>query len=468
MSHVMKGISIGVLVSVGLSCDPRSFDDLADTTWVQFAERDDSQVPGRFAVAVATVAMPSGQSGARFIVSSKSPAGLTQVTFDASGSKSQQIGSSIGASLAPLVTDSAGSNGNNILALAGTTDGAGAPAFVAGQFQSGMIGRAALMAVGLQNTGTPLTPPTSLTQDNYIQYGYSVAAGNLGTTGTARGQDIAVLSNNALTIFPGNGSATKACNLQRSNAPTNAYDGSLNSLVIAKVKPGAGTVGQVLVAVNAVRAGIGNNTPEILILDAADIVDGAHCPETKGVIIDANGMPSPSAIVVGDFDGNGSPDIAYSQTFNTGSGNIGVFMNITDFTGATPTKITPMPADIASAAFGSVLAAADLDDDTTVPGQELIIGDPGAQPKNVINSGQVTVLKIGATCPGGATSVRGPFCVLTTLYNPDPSANGGFGQAIVSSHYPTPTDNTSVLAIAEQNKLWVYFRTVASAPDPRQ
>src|SRR5262249_35460028 len=210
--------------------------------------------------------------------------------------------------------------------------------------------------------GVPLTPPASLTQDKYIDYGYSVATGDLGSTGTARGKDIAVLANNALTIFPGNGGAAKACNLQRANPPTNAHAGSWNSLVIAKVKPGAGTAGQVLVSVNAVRAGIGNNVPEILILDAADIVDGAACPETKGVIVDANGMRPPSAVIVGDFDGNGSPDIAYSQTFDSGGvGVIGLFMNINDFTGATPTKVMPTAADIPSAAFGSVLAVANVD-----------------------------------------------------------------------------------------------------------
>jgi hypothetical protein len=255
--------------------------------------------------------------------------------------------------------------------------------------------------------------------------------------------------------------------MQRSNAPQNAYAGSLNSLVIAKVKPGA--TSQVLVAVNAVRAGIGNNVPEILILDAADIVDGAACPETKGVIVDANGQPSPSAVIVGDFNGNGSPDIAYSQTFNSGgTGVIGLFMDISDFTGATPVKITPTTADIPSAAFGSVLAVADLDQDTANPGQELIVADPGAAPNNVLNAGQVTVFKFGSSCPAGAMAARGPLCVLTYLYNPDPSSNGGFGQAMATTPFPNANSPTNVLAIAEQNKLWVYFRTVASAPDPRQ
>jgi len=468
VSRAMKGISIGLLLAAGLSCDPRSFDDLADTTWVQFASRDDSQVPGRFGVAVATLPPDSATSkGVRFIISSKAPAGLTQVAFDEHGSKTQQTGSSIGASLLPLMGDSTANSGNNILALAGTTNGSGAAAFVAGQFQDKSVGRAALMPAGLQNIGTDLPPPASLSADKYIDYGYTVATGDLGSTGATRGKDIAVLANNALVVFPGNGGAGKACNLQRSNPPANAYDGSLNSMIIAPVKGNGHS--QVLVAARVVRAGLGNNVPEILILDEADIVDGAVCPETKGVIVDADGMPSPSAIVVGDFDGNGVPDIAYSQTFSTGQGNLGVFMNITDFTGATPTKIMPAAADIASAAFGSVLAAADLDGDTTVKGQELIVGDPGAAPHNVLNSGQVLVLKSGNSCPGGTAANRGAlFCVLTTLYNPDPASNGGFGQAIATSPYPTSADKTNVVAIAEQNKLWVYFRTVASAPDPRQ
>lgn len=463
----MKGISIGLLVSVGLSCDPRSFDDLADTTWVQFAERDDSQVPGRFGVAVTAVPLPANTTGARFVVSSEAPAGLTRVTFDSHGSKSEQIGSSISPALTPLISDTGGASGNNILALAPFINADGSTAFVAGQFKDGSIGVAGIMPIDLQTGGKPLAPPTSLSQDVFINYGYAVAAGDLGTTG-ANGQDVVVQSNNALTLIPGNGSAKRACNLLRTNPPTNGYGGGLNNLVIAPVKKNGHS--QVIVGARVVRA-TGNNIPVILILDASDIVDGAHCPELKGVAVGADGAPGPSTIVVGDFDGNGNPDIAYAQTVNSGmTATFGLFPNITDFTGATPQIISlNTAADIPSAAFGSTMAAADMDGDTTHPGDELMVGDPGAQVNHVNAAGQVLVFKFdrtGTDC-GSATANRGPLCVLTYLFNPDPSSNGGFGQALAVTPFPTPTSSTHVLAAAEANKLWVYFRIVAGAMDPR-
>jgi len=473
VSRVMKGISIGLpafVVASGLSCDPRSFDDLEDSTWVQFAERNDSQAPGNFGLAVTAVAVPTTQKGARFIVSSRGPAGLSQVTFDEHGSKVEQIGSSISPSLAPLVADSSGSSGNNIFTLSPFVDGTGTAAYVAGQFLDNGLGRAAVMPVGLK-AGTELSKPANFSASQLFDFGIAIATGDLGTTGSTRGQDIVVVANSVVTVYPGNGSAARACNINRSNSTVNGGNGALHSVIIAPVKKNGHS--QILVGVNAIRSGIGNNVPEILVLDESDIADGAACPETKGLIIDADGGQTASAIVVGDFDGNGNPDIAFSQTYSSATGSstpgaVSVFMNPTGFTSGTPQKImTTVAADGATPALGSVLAAADLDG---VAGDELIVADPGNfTVKNVTSAGQVLVLKAGNNCPGGSSANRGPlFCVLTTLYNPDPKSNGAFGQAMAVTPYPTASSPTSVLAIAETNKLWVYFRVVASATDPRQ
>jgi len=463
VSHsILKGTALGLLLAAGLSCDPRSFDDLENTTWVQFAERNDSQVSGSFGMTVTAVPLATGQKGARFIVASANPTGLSQVTFDEHGGLSEQLGSAINTTLAPFST-SAGL----IYSLAPYVTSTKVQ-FVAGQTASGNgTGVAAIMDLGLKTPGTALTYPASDNAANATLYGYGLAVGDLGSAGTA--QDVVVVAENAITLFPGNGTAAKACYIKRPNV-SSGYGGGLHNAVIANIN---GTK-RLLVSGNAIRPPIGNNVPEILFLEASDIVDNTACPVDKAIVLPGgDGTPTASTIVVGDFDGNNTNDVAFAITYNSSSntpGTLGVFMNLTDLTGATPVTIPTVQAvDVATTAFGSVALAADVDG---VKGDELIVADPIASVNNVSQAGHVFVYKSGTTCPAladGTTATRGTFCILTMLFDPSPSTKDLYGQAMAVTPFDAAATSPrpNVLAISENNKLWVYFRAIASAKDPR-
>src|SRR5262249_44344527 len=184
--------------------------------------------PGNFGLAVTAVPLPAAQKGARFIVSSRGPAGLSQVTFDEHGSKTEQIGSSISPSQSPLVADNMGSAGNNIFSLEPFVGGSGNAAYVAGQFQDGAAGRAAIMPIGLKS-GTELGKPSNFSASQLFDFGIAIATGDLGTTGSAQGQDVVVVANSVVTVYHGNGSPKKACNINRSNSTVNGGNGALPS-----------------------------------------------------------------------------------------------------------------------------------------------------------------------------------------------------------------------------------------------
>jgi hypothetical protein len=147
------------------------------------------------------------------------------------------------------------------------------------------------------------------------------------------------------------------------------------------------------------------------------------------------------------------------------SGQVTYYPNVSVASGAVGVDIPSTKDDNAGLARGSKLLIGNLDDGAE---NELVVGDASALPSGVDKGGEVQIMRItaAANC-SGTSAVRGPACIVQTLVEPSPNANDQFGRSMVITPFPDPTSATNILAVGAKDKLWVYFRAMASAKDPR-
>jgi hypothetical protein len=192
---------------------------------------------------------------------------------------------------------------------------------------------------------------------------------------------------------------------------------------------------------------------------AAKIADGKPCPSaTADVVLDLAASPAPQTLAFGDVDGDGALDLVTGTVAASGSGTVTVYPKL----GAGVT----IPSDASeggSTSRGLRIAIANLDG-KDVP--EIVVGDPNATVSRVSAAGQVQIYRYG-TAGCAAERVRGPACLVQTLYDTEPTANAQFGRALTTTPFPAPASKQSLLAIGMKNAVWVYFRAFADAPDPR-
>jgi hypothetical protein len=442
----MKWTTIGLLAAASLSCDPRRFDDLEGTAWVQLAERNDGQASGDWAIDVIAMPPASGKQGMIYVLSlGGPPPGLAQVTFDEHGNQTDQIGTNFqggGAGLAGPLDDKA-----SVDALAPF----GATQFIAGAGDKPNVVR---LDVGIKNGASILPQGSGLTK-----VGRAVATGNLGLGSTT--PDVAVQGTLSLSIIPG-GDPTKikTCNTKQANgAPSGTLYIGWESLQLAPVKKN-GHDQIVMSGYKIDQQAATGQVPFIWILDAADVQNGADCP--------ANGFqvaePAPQALAVADVDMDGNLDLVTGAAAQSGSAGTVIYYKgpLTGGSAPTPVTVPATAADSASFLRGNRIKIADLDGDGK---PEVIVADSGASLNNVNESGQVHIYKTG-TCTD-ATTQRGPFCLATTLYDSTPSNKDQFGRALAVTPFPTPDSKTYVLGVVEKSKLWVFFKIFPSSTDPR-
>jgi hypothetical protein len=429
----MKWVSLAAAAVSAVSCDPRRFDDLEDSAWVQFADRNDSQASGTLGFDIAAVPVADGKKGARFVVASNSPAGLSLVTFDENGSLSDQLGrnalATSGGQLAPLNSKAAWTQsltsypGNFVLV---------------GQPDQKL---AAKLDVGL-TTGNAV----GTSQDQY--YGLAIAVGDLGSGATA--PDIAIVSQLALTIVSGKDGKQKTCGIKSPNQNMGVTV-PLGNVLIAPIKKNGHNQ---IILTGRVLSG---DVPKILVIEPGDIVDTMNCPET-GFSTGVSGEQPAVSLAIGDFDGTPGLDLVAGFNPQTGgkAGSVLIYPNISDFANPASMAITTPADDGPSPLYGSRLRIANLDDDAT---PELIVGDATSPVNNVSQAGRVWVYK-ATGC--GDLPKRGPVCVMAALSDPSPSTNDLFGEAIAASPFPTADATKNVLAVGEKNRVWVYFRVTAT------
>jgi hypothetical protein len=389
----------------GAGCDWREFDTLqGQTPAVKVTAPGGFQSTSDFASLVLPVAPPAdGSVAAWFLTSATISTGVALVEVSASGGESVQ-------DLQSATLDNLGIN-NPLTGLAeipGTgTAFLGAPTL------------SSLVTVNLATQEVTPFAPLDATTASELQLGAGVAAGAL--TGTAA-PDLVAISTSTVHVFV---DGAPAGDLSPAPADITACPIALPTN-IPNMERGhrAVVVGSLLASGPAIAVGVPNTAAPGSVVFYSVSASAVTCAgtltaPTAGVADAGFG----AALAVGDFDGDGLPDLLVGAPPNA------VYLYKGPLTlPAAPTATIPKPLN--SAAFGASLAALNLDGKK---GDEVLVGDPGVTLDGVTGAGNVTVYT-GPTLTALNTPVMPPTIPPTTkplvLADHDPGTGEGYGAAV--------------------------------------
>jgi hypothetical protein len=396
------------------ACNPFTFDDLEETTWLRIVGRDSAQNEGDFGISLSGIKTSTGTT---IVVGGGAPAGLSTLTFGPDGELISYVGfdarEDAAHPLAPLNRDS-GPEG-----IADTGDGrvlVGAP-----QQNAVILYQVTPEGVKL---GQLISPPMA---SSPVHLGRFVAAGNLGL-GDPAIPDAVALADTALVVLPDLSStdmrqcAVLGTALQVVRRPGDSTDSVL--LAAYHVEGGTTTIG------------------EVRLFSASDVAGGA-CPG-EGTSMLINGV-QPKSVAAGQLDGAGGLDLVAG----TGSSAV-VFLD----EGASTVTVLP-PADATPVAFGTTVAVGNVDADGN---DELVVGDPNGVVGGETAAGRVDIFDVTT---GGATK-------LSTVFEPGAEQNNRFGRSLAFAPFTTGAGTTSVLVVGGKDNAYVYYRVSAASPDPRE
>jgi hypothetical protein len=353
-----SALAVGALPA---ACDWREFDTLQNQAPVLaidppagFSSSSD------FAGVLLPVTPPmDGSAAAWFLASATETTGIALIKIDAAGSSS-------GLTLTGSVLDD--------LAPDPVTAMAEIPGMGTGAALLGAPTAGRLLTVDLESqTVSSFTPASALTATDPL-LGVGVAVGNL-TGGAAL--DLVAASNSSVHLFvdgsttdlaPGAADLVSCPNTLSGQLPN--HDKSNRALV----------VGNLLASGPAIAIG----TP-----GAAAPGSVSFFTATTSAVSCAGVLAAPAStdtgfgqtLAIGDFDGDGVPDLL------VGAPPARVYLYKGPIApGAAPTATIPAPPG--NAAFGSALAAMNLDGKL---GDEALIGDPGATVNGLTGAGNVTI-----------------------------------------------------------------------------
>ena len=381
----------------GAGCDWRDFDTLQSQTPVQkvtapsgFASTSD------FASLLLPVSPPAdGSFAAWFLTSATETLDVALVQVGANGGQSVQ-------NLQSATLDNLGSL-NPLTALAeipGTgTAFLGAPSAAPGP---------SLVEVNLATQEvTPFL--VSAQTGSELQLGAGVAAGNVaGTTAP----DLAAISTSMLHVFIDGSSAQ---DLFPSATDLTACPIVLGNVPSSERATRAMVMGSLLASGPAVAIGV----PGAAVPGSVVFYSVSATAVTCAGILNAPALAAPlvntgfgAALALGDFDGDGLPDLLVGAPPNA------VYLYKGPLTLPAVPTATALKPDDTYVEFGSSVAALNLDG---VKGDEALIGDPGATVNGTSGAGNVTVYT-------GATLVRSPTAPVLTDH--DAATGEGYGSAV--------------------------------------
>jgi hypothetical protein len=418
---VMKRGAVMALVLAG--CGQSAFDERAGRAWSRSAGPPDGISSAAYGVALTTV--DREQPGATVVVAGTGPSSLSTLSFDVGGElemrgleaaddfPDQPV---IAGALDPVA------GGNGVVAIA---DGAGSVLFY--DARTGDLGPEFRVAVAAEACGAPPTLGTAL--------GFALTGPESDVKPdlvAVAGDEIAVLADVDLDTVDGAPGCTH-CRLP-------AGDGV--ALVTGTVDDDDGED-------LAVLTGTGE---QIVVYTAGQV--GSHTGLDCGSPLVSLLPPGADArfappMAVGDLEDNDAPEIAVASPDHR---VVYVFHDVGDQ--AEPVVLAiPAPAD--SVAFGTDMVFGDFDGDDI---EELAVGDPEAHPEGVEGAGQVTLYRHDGE----------ELKPEATLYDSEPGEGQHFGRSLDVAEFGLGgAEYRDLLVVGAEGEVFVYFRVIASADDPR-
>jgi len=431
-------------------CSWSSFDELADETWVDSVGGAEGVEPNDF-IGVVSPGSTSPDNAAVFVALGRSTDSVGSYSYDVDGARAS-IGVDIRAGTTqfgtfPADVPIAGDPYSNNIAVASVTNEGGAGDTKVVSFEADNI-EATVSLLDFQRTAEnhPL-------DGSIMPTGLVFARTDVEHTGNTEVETDIVLARGAQLALlvsyeePGD-----------ERAEFHACFGRSENDRVMTVGAGnfdAGDADDELVAVINDEAGTG--VPQIIVFDGSAIA-AAHVNETDplapcfGTSLAIVDGPAASAsfgyrTVVGDFDGDGDPDIAISAPAED---LVTVYL-WDDNPGDGLTSVTVDPP-LDARGFGKGLAAGDLDGDGD---DELVIGAPDSNSEGVENSGAAYVYN---HADGDA------FDMLLAVHDAEPETQQKFGVAVATVPWQ---GSQRILSVAADTEIFTYFRT-ALYDDVRQ
>lgn len=421
-------------LALGAGCDFRTFDDLADEAWATSVASPGELSSDNFGTGVGV--LKSDGPGVIFLATGGNDDGVAELTFDAKGALTADGESLQGGATgdnaddlaipAPIASDTVSATGAVAIGvgLDESTGGLVAVYRESGLFISSMFGSAPVHALGfgaVDNPDNPGVVDLVFTAGNQLMVhgNYGVAAANDRTLDACtivrdRGYDIAV---------------------------ADVHTGSPESEILLAMgnsnKDGAGS-SVMIIAGSTVAAANDDTQDQSCIAGARTALGELAAPGGEADF--------GNALVVADFDGNGTPDIAVGAP----AGNkVYVYLNV-DLAGGAPAAPVEINGPADSGNFGLAVAAGDFDGDGS---DELVVGDPQAQVDGVNNAGRAYLIPSANN-----------FGTKHVLGDSEPEADQNFGRSLEVGAFGS---GGATLAVGARKEVFVYFRTHVS-DDVRQ
>ena len=390
----------------GAGCNPGVFGDLEDATWVVSSGAPSGTGSNGFGLGLVAVVPVAQADGFQVAGLAQNPAAIGTVTASLSGEISGN-GAPIAIGGESAVLPNASPFAAAPAAVAGVTGGLVAVGLPTLEFNN-ITG-----AVTLHDAAAVAPERAAFTTPDMSIVGFGRALAITDAAGDGSTLDLVVASDTTLFLRQDIGGVTginPAGGLESCVIGSTAVLG----LVAADLNGAAGD--EILVVIDD------GGDPQIVVLDAATI-SAAHADMGNPDCFDA-GVRDPLAAfdafsaaadfgfasAVGDFDGDGSDDVALSAP---STNEVFLWQDID--LGNPPASLAALPAGSGASSFGFALAAGDIDGDGN---DDLAVGDP-ARSVDGEEAGDVTVF-LG----GNSTDT-------VTLADAEPDGGQRFGQSLV-------------------------------------
>ena len=423
-------------VAASCGCSPGHFDDLRDEAWSDSNSAPDGVESSTYPVAVAPLA--TGAAGVHVVAAGTEPVAVATISYDRSGSLDAAgvALSGVEATVSPTLAT---------VADAGT----GVRPWVA----VGGLGAAAVIQVFDARTGADGPLLTGSLDASECGGGGADLGRHMVWTRTILGDpnapDLIATAGNDLVAFPDLDptAATHPC--YRCAAVGGPGSTPRDVLAITAADLLSAPYAELIVAL---RDPAGSDPNQLAYFSAAGIQtdDGGNCFSTSPSVLPGTGVDFGAVVAAGDLDGD---DLIEVIAATPSAARVEVFPGVGDSgPSGPPFAVASLNA---SATFGAAIAIGDVDGDGTA---DLIVGDPGREHDGVIAAGAAVVF--GATVPGSLLERE--------AVAPARSADGQrFGHVLSVSRF-TGASDADLLVSGTTEAVFVYFRAVPAATDPRE